>query len=88
MDPEMPSYGSNIKELTEDLTFNSYLRNECSTQILKKSNDENLFIKAFTIASILLLYLVQRDFDTLNQSPNSPLDVTTFFFNNATQTVN
>jgi hypothetical protein len=47
---------------------------------------KNIFIKAFTIASIFAFVSCTEDFDSLNQSPNSPLNVTTFgLFNNATK---
>lgn len=47
---------------------------------------KNIFIKAFTIASIFAFVSCTENFDTLNQDPNRPLDVTTFgLFNNATK---
>jgi hypothetical protein len=50
----------------------------------KTTKMKNIFIKTFTIASIFAFVSCTEDFDTLNQSPNQPLDVTTFgLFNNA-----
>lgn len=47
---------------------------------------KNIFIKTFTIASIFAFVSCTEDFDTINQSPNSPLNVTTYgLFNNATK---
>lgn len=45
---------------------------------------KKIFITAFTFASIFAFVSCSEDFDSMNQSPNSPVDVTTYgLFNNA-----
>lgn len=45
---------------------------------------KNKFIKIFAVTAVFAFVSCTEDFDTINQSPNSPIDVTTFgLFNNA-----
>jgi hypothetical protein len=50
----------------------------------KRAKMKNIFIKTFTLVSIFAFVSCTDDFESINQSPNSPIDVTTFgLFNNA-----